>query len=135
MPGLCLALQSARLDTPYIDDGAAVAVEVVVAISPGMFREDVDLLRSWLVRVFPFDWVESHTPGREDSLSASDIVITAVLSGVAEEAGRAAAHAIRDRVKDLAARYPIRDRRLAEVEVRPSEEEANPPDGDDRDST
>lgn len=106
-----------------------------------MFREDVDLLRSWLARSFPYDWVEAPAAGREDShsLSLSEIVITAALTGAAEAVGGAAVQAIREKIEVLGERYQSRRHPLAEVEAKADGGEAstpaNPPDGNDRDSS
>lgn len=118
----------------------------MVTISPDMFREDVDLLRSWLERSFPYDWVEAAAAGPEDSLSLSEIVITAALTGAAEAVGSAAAQVIREKIELLAERYPRRRGRLAEVSARAdgaddgegdgsagSPGNPPPPDGNDRD--
>ena len=97
------------------------------------------MLRSWLEKSFPCDWVETRASGHEDSLSLSDIVITAALTGAAEAVGSAAVQAIRERIDALAERYPGRRRSLAEVEANADGDEAgsphNPPDGNDRDSS
>ena len=116
-----------------------MAVEVVVKISPELFREDVDRLRSWLERAFPYDWTESYASGGEDSLSASDIVLTAVLTVATEAAKDAAVDAIRRKIGELVERYKDRGKDLAQVEGNVLVEEASsphtPPDGIDREAS
>lgn len=83
-----------------------------------MFREDADVLRLWLDRAFPYDWVESSAPHGEDTLSVSDIVITAVLTGAAEAAGQVAVDAIRTKIADLVERYQARHGSLAQADLK-----------------
>ena len=119
-----------------------MAVEVVVKISPEMFREDVDRLRSWLEKTFPYDWIESRAAGGEDSLSAADIVLTAVLTVAAETAKDAAVDLIRTKIGELVERYKNRHKDVPEVDVeandlagQASSPPHTPPDGTDRDAS
>lgn len=115
-----------------------MAVEVVVTISPDMFREDVDRLRSWLEREFPYDWAESSAPGGEDSLSATDIVLTAVLTVATEAARDAVVDVIRDKIRELAERYKNHDKDVAEVttgDLAEASTPRTPPDGADRETS
>lgn len=116
-----------------------------------MFREDADVLPLWLDRAFPYDWVESSAPRGGDTLSVSDIVITAVLTGAAEAAGQVAVDAIRTKIADLVERYQARHGSLAQADLKETADanvSANaaatadtassphiPPDGTDREAS
>lgn len=129
MPELCLGLESAPSGRYVVSRWwAAVTVEVVVTISPDMFREDVDLLRAWLEKAYPYDWVEAPAPDRADSLSLGDIVIMAAVAGASEVVAKAAVQAINEKIKKLAERYEGRHRALGGADLHDA-----PPDGSDRD--
>lgn len=112
----------------------------MVKISSDMYREDVDRLRSWLERAFPYDWAESSASSGEDSLSGADIVLTAVLTVATEVAKDAVVDIIREKVRELRERYKNRhkDEDLAEVKIEELAEAGSPripPDGTDRDAS
>lgn len=94
-----------------------MATEIVVRISQTMFIEDVAVLRSWLARNYPAGWTERRAAGDESALAGTDLVLTALLVGASEAAAKAAIDAIRDKIGQLARRYPAAQPAPATVET------------------
>jgi hypothetical protein len=117
-----------------------VPVEVVVRISPDMFREDAVALRHWLEQAYPVDWAEVPDPDRQDSLSTMDVVLTAVFSGAVGALGDEVADAVREKIKGIARRYRDRkppgtvDSREVPEPAAPDQADSAPPPGPDHDA-
>ena len=94
-----------------------MATEIVVRISPRMFVEDVAALRSWLARYYPADWTERRAAGDEHSLAGADLVLTAIFVGAGEAVAKAVIDAVRDKIQQLARRYPATEPVPATVEA------------------
>lgn len=94
-----------------------MAVEVTVRVSPRMYVEDVEVLRSWLARNCPAEWTERRDGAEEPGLSAADVILSAVLAGAGEAAAKAAIEGIREMLRNLADRYPATEPPPASVDA------------------
>jgi hypothetical protein len=103
-----------------------MAVEVMVRISPRMFHEDASAFRSWLEQTYPVDWRERAETEPEGSLSAADLVLAAVFTGIGEAVGESAVAGVRAKIRELAERYRGEHPPPAEVESRAIPEPADP---------
>ncbi|MGH9089257.1 MAG: hypothetical protein ACRDYZ_14295, partial [Acidimicrobiales bacterium] len=74
-------------------------------------------LRSWLARNYPAGWTERRAAGDESALAGADLVLTAIFVGAGEAAAKAAIDAIRDKIGQLARRYPAGQPAPATVET------------------
>ena len=104
-----------------------MATEVVVRISPVMFREDVAALQAWLEQRYPVGWDARREAGGDSlSVPVADIVLVAALAGFSEALAKEVTEQILERIKHIATRYPNRGPAPATVEARVLDETPGP---------
>jgi len=105
-------------------------VEVMVRISPRMFLEDFVALRDWLEQTYPVGWAERADEGHGDALTAGEFVLVAVFTGVGEAVGKVVIDLVREKIKELAGRYPGNEPPPAEATACARPEDTEPVVGD-----